>query len=88
VLPREFEMFNFHFVRAKMGTDYFWVKRVQHEIFSNSIEVTVWLEGETMNKYREFVYDKAKFHGYIGLFDEHQMTSSEIDKFLRETYRN
>jgi hypothetical protein len=88
VVPREFEMFNFYFVRAKTGTDYFWVKRVQHEVFSERIEVAVWLEGQIMNKYREIVYDKARFQGYIGLFDEHQMTSSEIDKLLRDTYRD
>ena len=68
-LPREYEMFRFYFVKAKMGTDYYWVHRVEHSIENDTYETCIWLRGGLTNKYREFLYDKAKFYNRIGFMD-------------------
>jgi hypothetical protein len=88
VVPREFEMVTFRFVHAKMGTDYFWVKNIQHEIYQDEVQITVWLEGGFVNKYREFAYEKAKFQEEIHWTEEHSMNSFEIDSLLRKLHRN
>ncbi len=56
VIPREFETVRFPFVKSKLGIDYFWVKRVEHEIF-DEVTVTIWLQGGFGNKYREFTLE-------------------------------
>src|SRR5688572_4361075 len=43
VLPREFETVKIPFVKGKVGTDHFWVKKVEHEIEDDVAEVTLWL---------------------------------------------
>lgn len=88
VLPREFESVNFPFVKAKVGTDRFWVKKVVHEIEKDSATVTLWLDGSTLNKYREFALDKALFQGHIHFMSVFDKPSFELDDKLRKIYRN
>jgi len=83
-LPREFETFKFSFVKAKMGIDWFWVKKVEHEIENNRTMITVWLEGGSPNKYREFAVEKALFRNDIGLMDVYQKQDFEIDDELKK----
>ena len=45
-----------------VGTSHFWVKRIEHEISRDTV-VTLWLEGGVLNKYREYVLEKALFQG-------------------------
>ncbi|MGG9970919.1 hypothetical protein ACQ33O_03900 [Ferruginibacter sp. SUN002] len=88
VLPREFETVRFPFVHAKIGTDYFWVKKVEHEIEDNKIATTLWLEGGFVNKYREFALDKALFEGWIHFMDVYEKHSFELDNEIKKIYRN
>jgi hypothetical protein len=87
-LPREFEQVNFPFVKAKVGTDFFWVNRIQHEITENRTNIVVWLKGGILNKYREYVLDKALFQGWIGLMDVYHKHDIQIDNELKNIYRH
>src|SRR5688572_2747291 len=86
VIPREFEEIRFPFIKAKIGTDRFWVKNVQHEI-ADTTRVVIWLQGDFLNKYREFVLDKALFQGWIGYSDTYQLYSFQLDDKLKELFR-
>ncbi|MBK9221930.1 MAG: hypothetical protein IPO16_07370 [Saprospiraceae bacterium] len=85
-LPREFETISFPFAKGKVGTDHFWVKKVEHVIVEDSVEVIIWLEGRILNKYREFSLDKALFQDKIHFMDYFNMQEYEIDKELKMLY--
>jgi len=87
-VPREFEKLNFSFAQAKVGTSYFWVKRIDHDIEDNKSGITIWLESGMVNKYREFALDKSIFHGWIGFMDVYHKSSFDIDEELKRFNRN
>lgn len=87
VLPREFETVRIYFVKAKIGIDYFWVKKIEHTIVDNTTEVTLWLEGGFLNKYREFALDKALFQERIYFMDVYEKHAFELDEELKKIYR-
>ena len=64
IIPREFEKVSFPFIKAKVGIDWFWVKKAEHEIADESI-VTIWLKGGSANKYQKLALDKALFQKRI-----------------------
>ena len=82
VLPREYEHFAFHFIKAKVGTGNFWVSRVEHEVYENVIQPTIWLEGDNLNKYREMAVEEGLFKGWLGFMDKWDKHSFEIDEIL------
>lgn len=86
VLPREFETCRFPFVKSKVGIEYFWVKKVEHEIVENTSNVTIWLAGGTVNKYREFALDKALFHSRIHFMEVYDKHDFELDEDLKRIY--
>jgi len=86
-IPREYEMVNFSFVKAKVGIDHFWVKRIEHEI-KDEVVVSISLEGESLNRYREFILEKALFQGYVGFMDTYNKHSFEVDDILKKLYHN
>ncbi len=88
VLPREYETIRFPFVKAKLGTDQFWVKTVEHKIEGENQSVFLWLEGGYINRYREFALDKALFEGWIHFMDLYHKHSFELDDELKRIYRN
>lgn len=83
IIPREFETLCFSFVQGIMGTVHFWVKKVEHSIEGNEVEITIWLEGGYVNKYREFALDKALFHNWIGFMDVYDKHSFELDESIK-----
>jgi len=85
--PREYETVNFSFVKAKVGSDRFWVKRIEHEIAGDTV-ITIWLEGEPLNRHREFILEKALFQEYVGFMDTYHKHSFELDDMLKKLYRN
>jgi hypothetical protein len=87
VIPREFEDIEFPFVKAKMGTARFWVKKVQHEI-ADTTSVAIWLQGDFLNKYTEFAIDKALFYGWIGYSDTYRLYPFELDDQLKQLFRS
>lgn len=88
VLPCEFETFSFYFVKAKVGADRFWVKKVEHEITDMDNRIMIWLEGSILNKYREYALDKALFLEWIHFMDVHDQSSCELDERLKKLSRN
>ena len=88
VVPSEFETIRFPFVRAQVGTDNLWVKKVEHLIEENNIEIRLSLDGGMSNRYREFTIDKALFQGKIGYWNTHNMYSFELDEALKKIYRD
>ena len=86
-LPREYEMFRFYFAKAKVGTDYFWVQHVEHSIENDRCEICIWLRGGMVNKYREFLFEKAKFYDSIDFMDAFNMADFEIDNELKKIYK-
>ena len=87
-IPRKFETFSFPFIHASMGTDSFWAKKVEHQLEDNNTEITIWLDGGSLNTYREFLLEKAQFHDQIGFMEIFTQHSFEIDKKLKQLYRN
>ena len=88
VIPREFEFIRFPFVKGQVGADQFWVKKIEYTIEDDRQTATLWLDGKTLNKYREFALDKALFQGWIHFMDVYEKDSSELDKELKRIYPN
>jgi hypothetical protein len=86
-IPREGERLSCYFVKAKVGTDMFYVNRVQH-MFDLNHNVEIWTMGGCVNKYREFMLDRAEFQGRIGWYDLHNQHPYELDEYLRKIYRD
>lgn len=70
-----------------MGLYRFWVKNIEHSIQENIISTTINLESDYVNKYREFLLEKALFHEWIGFIDVYKKSSYEIDNDLRQFYK-
>lgn len=87
VLPRESETVKFPFAEAKVGIDFFWVQKVEHEIEDDTVLVTLWLVGGFINKYREFALDKALFQGWIDFMDVYELNTFELDDKINKLYR-
>jgi hypothetical protein len=86
--PREFEGLSFYFIKAKVGTNRFWVKEVRHELENGEYKVHLTLDGQMLNKYRELLVDKGLFQQVLSFGDIHNKHSFEIDKELLEWYRH
>jgi hypothetical protein len=82
VMPREFETFSFFFIKAKVGTGSFWVSRVEYEVYENSVQPAVWLEGGILNRYREMAVEEGIFKGWFHFMDRWDKNSNEIDEIL------
>lgn len=85
-LPRAFERLNFYFVKAKVGTDRFWVRRVEHELTETGIALTLWLDGGQLNRYREYALDKALFHGQMGFMEVYRKSDDEVNGELKKLF--
>lgn len=81
--PRKFELFEFTFIKAKMGTSTFWVDNVTHCLEEEMVP-KVHLRGGFPNAYREFLVEKALFHRWISDMDLYHKYEFEIDDELRQ----
>jgi len=84
--PRKYETIYFPFVNAKIGTQQFWVKDVYHTVTDEGQEIDLHLSGGILNRYREFLYDRALFEEKIGFFERYDLSEHEIDRRLRDKY--
>ncbi|RYE56996.1 MAG: hypothetical protein EOP48_06785 [Sphingobacteriales bacterium] len=85
--PAVHETFHCYFVKAKVGTDRFWVKEVSHDIEDGEQEIDVYLEGGFVNRYREWLLDKARFEGYLSFYELYSLKDYQIDEQLWEFSR-
>lgn len=82
-LPRRFENLHFHFVKAKLGDWTFWVKDIYYELDEQpTIHLT--LDGSILNRYREFLLEKALFQRKLGRSDLSDMYEFQVDDWLQQ----
>ncbi|MBK6544285.1 MAG: hypothetical protein IPG12_03245 [Saprospiraceae bacterium] len=86
-MPREFETIRFPFTASKVGTNLYFVKKIEHEFEDGTAKITLSLEGGMINKYREFALDKALFQGWIHFTDIFELQSYELDDKINRLYR-
>lgn len=79
-VPRIYDRIGFYFIKAAMGTNYFWVKDIMYYIEENEVQIIISLHGNILNKYRELMLDKALFNNEINLHDKFHF---EIDNELK-----
>lgn len=82
IIPRVYEEFNMYFIKGKVGTERFWVKKVEHEYNDEGVRIFLWLEGGILNRYREMAVEEALFKGWIGFMEHWDKSNSEIDDIL------
>lgn len=87
-LPRQYETVRIPFIKAKVGVDFFWVETIEHLIYDDEPEITIWLKGGSVNKYRQFMLDKAIYQGYIAWEDIYHKYDFELDKEILKLYRD
>lgn len=87
VIPREFENFHFYFAKGKTGVSSYWVEQVTYLMEENKLEILISLQVATLNKYCEFIIDKALFQGKIGFGDVLRENSFDLDRKLKNIYR-
>lgn len=85
--PRKYEQFHCNFVKAKVGTDYFWVHDISHDIINGQQTITVSLKGGFCNEYREELVQRAYFDGTLNRWNDREMYDYEIDEILSKHYR-
>lgn len=85
--PKIGERFMFHFIKASIGTEMFWVKDVDHYMVNGDYSVTIYLEGREPNAYREWLVDRALFTGVLHFMDIYKKKAYEIDKYLLGWYK-
>ena len=61
---------------------------IEYLINDDKTGVDVWLEGDTLNRYREFALDKALFQGHIWFLDVFNKHSFELDEELKKIYKD
>lgn len=87
VVPRVYEEMYLPFLKAKVGIEYFWVEKILYSVDGSETEITAWLNGGFVNRYREMLMHRADFENKIGLYDNHQLSNYEIDEKLMRWYK-
>lgn len=85
--PRIYEDFEFRFAQSTTGTSNFYVEKIKHSLEANEHNISIWLKGGFVNKYRELLLDRAEFYGVINLFDTFHKHDFEIDDELKWFYK-
>jgi hypothetical protein len=85
-IPRKYDSFRFPFVRGRLGTDYFWVKEVEHELISDPV-INIHLRYGFVNTYREVLLGKALFFDLIDWRDIYEKYDFELDEDLKRLFR-
>ncbi|WP_317897160.1 hypothetical protein [Aurantibacillus circumpalustris] len=84
-IPHVGGSFNFFFIKPKIGTSSFWIKRIYHEYDDGGQKVTMILSSDYPNAYLNLVRDKAFLKREIS-FGE--LIRAEIDSELRDKLLN
>lgn len=88
VMPRENEAFISRFFNAKVGTNYFWVDKIDHYFENDQMKTTLHLKGGFVNKYRKLLTDRALFEERLSLHDFYIKYDYEVDRELKKWYRS
>ncbi len=87
VTPRLHEACEFRFLKAKLGTDQFWVSHVSHVIGNDETVISIWLKGGFVNYYREMLVHRAMFEGQMGFSQALFDYDFKVDEELKKIYR-
>jgi len=85
--PNLYEHFSWQFVKAKVGTSWFWVRDITYELEDPETSFYIQLDGGILNRYEHFLKDRALFDGVLSIMDEYNMHPHEIEQILRQNYR-
>lgn len=85
--PRLYEGLSFPFINAKVGARSFFVDDVDHIIDEGTHCIRVNLSGGSVNRYREFMVERARFEGLIDYWTFRDSFSHDLDDNLRKWYR-
>ena len=81
-IPNKGDSFQFPFIKAKIGNDYFYVDAIYYQLENNKMEISIQLKSGVYNSYRKFAIDKAKYEGKINIFDEVNLLDYQIDEII------
>mgnify|MGYP000898278231 CR=1 FL=1 len=84
VLLSPLDLFDFHFVEAKMNISYFWVEGIAHYREYGKTKTTADLKSGFPNKYRELLLSKADFMKEISFDEKYNLSDYDLDKKLRK----
>lgn len=82
------EHLTWRFVNAAVATSRFWVRDVNYFLDEPDPVIHVSLDGGIQNRYENFITDRAKFEGVLGIMDDFNLSRGEIDKILLDYYRH
>ena len=80
-LPRRFATINFYFVKAKLGYESFWVRDISYKL-GEQPTIQVSLDGGFLNRYREFLLEKALFRNGLSRHALSDMYDFQVDDWL------
>jgi hypothetical protein len=66
-IPRIGDIFQFQFLKPKLGGDFFYVRELSHEIKDEGHIINIYLKDEMPNKYIALLKDKAYLYNYIDI---------------------
>ena len=81
-IPNEGNSFQFPFIKAKIGNDYFYIDAIYYQLESNKMEISISLKSGVYNSYRKFAVDKARYEGKINIFDDLNLLDYQIDEII------
>lgn len=81
-IPNKGDSFQFPFIKAKIGNDYFYVDAIYYQLENNKMEISITLKSGVYKSYRKFTFDKAKYEGKINIFDEINLLDFQIDEII------
>lgn len=82
-LPHVGDTMDICFVRAALGCDFFYIKGIRHNRQGGKTSIMIDCEaGTELNRFREFLLDKARFMNEIGFMTE-QNARPYLDDMLR-----
>ncbi|HSZ85755.1 MAG TPA: hypothetical protein VK787_06975 [Puia sp.] len=87
VTPRLHERFDFWFIKAKVGRNYFYVKEIEHDVRRGEHTIRVHLVGGFANRYREQLVDRAYFEKLIDFKTHRNPSAWDLDDKLRKWYK-
>lgn len=81
------EAFEWQFIKAKVGTYYFYVEDITHVYAGGTITTQVTLHSGWFNSYRQHLIDKLDFLKLIDFHEKHYLPSHKLDEILKERSR-
>lgn len=82
-LPHVGDTLDFCFVRAALGCDFFYIRGIRHDRHGGKTSIMIDCEAGTgLNRFREFMLDKARFMNEIGIMTEYE-ARPYLDDMLR-----